>query len=177
MAWFHTRAGDDEVVEMFRWQTALLVLVLGAGAAGSAQAQKKTYYYRPVTRDTYNHRSSTATVWRDDDGDGVNDVREVPVRKRYTYSPVYRDRHLYAPYRYQPNTRYFDPPGHQAGKWWAVGNRLPSTYYGPTYVVDYRRYRLPPPPSGCRWVRVENDVYLVHSASGLIRDALYQLFY
>jgi Ni/Co efflux regulator RcnB len=36
---------------------------------------------------------------------------------------------------------------------------------------------LPEPPQGFRWVRVENDVYLVNSASGVIRDALYQMFY
>lgn len=163
---------------MVRWQSAVLVLVLGAGAAASVQAQKRTYYYRPVTRDTYTHQSSTANVWRDEDGDGVNDVyQRVPERKRYTYSPVHRDRHLYSPYRYQPNNRYPQPSGHRTGIWWTVGSRLPSAYYGPNYVVDYRRYRLPPPPSGFRWVRVENDVYLVHSASGLVRDALYQLFY
>jgi Ni/Co efflux regulator RcnB len=173
----HYRAGDDEVVEMFRWKTTVLVLVLGACAAGSVCAQKKTYYYRPITRATYTHQSSTRNVWRDEDGDGINDVRQVPERKRYTYSPVHRDRHLYSPYRYQPNTRYPDPPGHRTGVWWNVGTRLPSAYYGPNYTVDFRRYRLPPPPEGCRWVRVENDVYLVHSASGLIRDALYQLFY
>jgi Ni/Co efflux regulator RcnB len=166
---------------MVRWQSAVLVLVLGACAAGSVQAQgatKKSYYYRPVTRDTYHHQSSTANVWRDEDGDGINDTdRRVPERKRYTYTPVHRDRHLYSPYRYQPNNRYPGPPGHRTGIWWNPGNRLPSVYYGPNYVVDFRRYRLPPPCNGCRWVRVENDVYLVHSASGLIRDALYQLFY
>jgi Ni/Co efflux regulator RcnB len=163
---------------MVRWQSAVLVLVLGAGATLPALAQHKSYYYRPVTKDRFQHQSSTASVWRDDDGDGVNDnVRRVPERKRYTYTPVYRDRHLYSPYRYQPNDRYSRPDGHRSGVWWSVGNRLPAAYYAPGYVVDYRRYRLPAPPAGFRWVRVENDVYLVHSASGLIRDALYQLFY
>ena len=162
---------------MFRWQTAIVVLVPGAGAAQCAQAQKKTYYYRPVTRENYTHQSSTANVWRDEDGDGINDLRQVPERKRYTYTPVYRDRHLYSPYRYQPNTRYPQPEGHRTGVWWSVGNRLPAVYYAPGYSVDYRRYKLPMPPEGFRWIRVENDVYLVHSSSGLIRDALYQLFY
>ena len=44
-------------------------------------------------------------------------------------------------------------------------------------MIDHARYRLPIPPVGYRWVRVENDAYLVQSASGQIRDALYQLFY
>jgi Ni/Co efflux regulator RcnB len=160
------------------------MLALGAIFALPASAQhaqtytKKKYYYHPVTKSTYGHQSSTGNVWRDDNGDGINDnVDRVPERKRYTYSPVYRDRHLYSPYRYQPNTRYPQPEGHRTGVWWSVGNRLPSVYYAPGYSVDFRRYKLPMPPEGFRWIRVENDVYLVHSSSGLIRDALYQLFY
>lgn len=156
--------------------TVSLACLLVFAIAMPAAAQRKTYYYRPVTKDSFQHSSSTA-AWRDEDGDGVNDARRVPERKRYTYSPVYRDRHLYSPYRYQPNVRYPQPQGHQRGSWWGVGTRLPSAYYAPEYVVDYQRYKLPPPAQGFRWVRVENDVYLVHSSSGLIRDALYQLFY
>jgi Ni/Co efflux regulator RcnB len=156
------------------WFSCVLVLALAA----PAHAQKKTYYYHPVTKDSFQH-SSTAEAWRDEDGDGVNDAtqRRVPERTRYTYTPVYRDRHLYSPYRYQPTVRYPEPPGHRSGSWWGVGSRLPSVYYAPKYVIDYRRYRLPPPLDGQRWIRVENDVYLVNSASGQIRDALYQLFY
>jgi Ni/Co efflux regulator RcnB len=153
------------------------LLALAVLLPAAASAQKKTYYYHPVTRESIRHSSQEA--WRDEDGDGVNDAgqRNVPHRTRYTYSPVYRDRHLYSPYRYQPSVRYPQPPGHQSGSWWGVGNRLPAAYYAPKYVVDYRRYRLPPPSDGLRWVRVENDVYLVNSASGQIRDAVYQLFY
>ena len=166
------------MVDSLKWRSVVLVLVLGAGMALPALAQHKSYYYRPVTKESFQHSSSTNNVWRDEDGDGINDnVRRVPERKRYTYSPVYRDRHLYSPYRYQANNRYPRPDGHRNGAWWSVGTRLPATYYAPGNAVDYRRYRLPTPPSGFRWVRVENDVYLVHSSSGVIRDALYQLFY
>ena len=161
-----------------RLAAVLVVVALGAGLATPAFAQKKKYYYRPVTKDTYTHSSSTSNVFVDENLDGINDAdQHLSVRKKYTYTPVYRDRHLYSPYRYQPNVRYPEPEGHHPGVWWSVGNRLPAAYYAPGYAVDYRRYRLPPPPEGFRWVRVENDVYLVHSASGLIRDALYQLFY
>ena len=155
-----------------------LLCLLAVAVATPAAAQKKTYYYHPVTKESFTH-SSTGEVWRDEDGDGVNDAHQsrVPSKTRYTYTPVYRDRHLYSPYRYQPNTRYPKPPGHQSGKWWNVGNRLPAEYYAPTYVIDHARYRLPIPPPGYRWVRVEKDAYLVQSASGQIRDALYQLFY
>ena len=154
----------------------LAALAIALPAQAFAQ-QKKNYYYHPVTKDSYTHSSNEP--FRDEDGDGVNDAtqRNVPQRTRYTYTPNYRDRHLYSPYRYQPATRYPQPPGHQRGSWWGVGTRLPAAYYSPQYIVDYHRYRLPPPATGQRWVRVENDVYLVNSASGQIRDALYQLFY
>jgi Ni/Co efflux regulator RcnB len=163
---------------MARWLAMTLMCVLAAVAALPAHAQHKTYTYRAVTRDTWPH-SSTNTVRNPDEDEFPDDPdtdRNVE-RKRYTYTPVHRDRHRYSPYRYQPNMRYPSPQGHHSGVWWNVGNRLPAVYYGPMYVVDYQRYRLPIPPAGFRWVRVENDVYLVHSASGLIRDALYQLFY
>ena len=159
---------------MKRCLAVSIVLMCAATAAWPALAQHKSYYYRPVTRDNFTHSSSTANVFRDEDEDGIDDRKQ---RKRYTYTPVHRDRHRYSPYRYQPNVRYPRPSGHQSGIWWGVGNRLPSVYYAPMYVVDHQRYRLPVPPAGFRWVRVENDVYLVQSASGLIRDAIYQLFY
>ena len=156
---------------------AVPLLCLAALAfAAPAAAQKKNYYYQPVTKDSFKH-SSTAEVFRDEDGDGVNDAVQPPRKTRYGYTPVYRDRHLYSPYRYQPNTRYPKPVGHRSGAWWGVGNRLPAAYYAPSYVVDHRRYRLPEPQPGFRWVRVENDVYLVNGSSGQIRDVLYQLFY
>ena len=151
--------------------------LLALAFAAPAFAQKKSYYYQPVTKESV--QRSSAEPWRDENGDGVNDAaqRIVPQRTRYGYTPVYRDRHLYSPFRYQPSVRYPQPPGHHSGSWWGVGSRLPAVYYAPTYVVDHQRSRLPPPAPGQRWIRVENDVYLVNSASGQIRDALYQLFY
>ena len=59
-----------------------------------------------------------------------------------------------------------------------MGYYLPSSYYyNSGYYVDYGYYRLPPPPRGYRWIRVDNDVLLVAISSGLIRDILYGLFY
>jgi len=154
----------------------LLGLCALAIASPALAQQKKTYYYHQVTKDTYRH-SSTSEVWRDDDNDGVNDIEQSRTKRSYYYTPHYRDRHLYSPYRYQPNTRYNQPAGHASGSWWGVGARLPAVYYGPNYAVDYHRYKLPEPKQGDRWVRVEKDVYLVNSSSGQIRDALYELFY
>jgi Ni/Co efflux regulator RcnB len=154
------------------WCLLACAFVAPAHAQG---AHKKTYYYHPVTKETITR--SSQEPFRDENGDGVNDASQSRTKTRYTYTPNYRDRHLYSPYRYQSKTRYPEPAGHRSGSWWGVGNRLPAVYYGPSYLVDHHRYRLPEPPQGFRWVRVENDVYLVNSASGVIRDALYQMFY
>ena len=55
--------------------------------------------------------------------------------------------------------------GHQR---WRRGYR----YSGPTYVVrDYGHYRLRQPPRGYRWVRANNNDYLlVAIATGIILD-------
>jgi len=54
------------------------------------------------------------------------------------------------------------------------GQRLPAFYRQQRYYVqDYRYYNLAPPPYGYRWVRVENDRYLLTSiATGLISQIL-----
>lgn len=77
---------------------------------------------------------------------------------------MYRAPHYVRPYGYHPYR-------------WAAGHHLPRPYYGSSYYVDYRPYRLAPPPYGHHWVRVDNDVFLVALASGLIADAVYGIFH
>lgn len=71
---------------------------------------------------------------------------------------------------------YVHPPGYRPYRW-VSGHYLPRPYYAPVYYVDYRPYRLPPPPHGHHWVRVDRDVLLVALATGLIVDTVYDLFY
>lgn len=54
------------------------------------------------------------------------------------------------------------------------GQRLPAQYMQQRYYVqDYRAYRLAPPPSGYRWVRPDNNRYLlIQTATGLISQML-----
>ena len=78
--------------------------------------------------------------------------------------------------RWRAPVRYVQPRGYYSYRW-RVGHRLPSGYYGRPYYVDYRSYNLAPPPYGHRWVRVDNDVFLVAIASGLISHAIHDLFY
>ena len=146
-----------------------VVLLVATGWASLVQAQHMSYYYyKPATREP---------TPRGEQVDKDRNTYTPNQRKQYSYTPIRREAHRYAPYRYRAAVRYASPAGHTAGIWWGVGNRLPASYLASVYAIDFRRYRLPPPPAGYRWVRVENDVYLVATGSGYIRDALYQLFY
>ena len=65
------------------------------------------------------------------------------------------------------------PPG-QAKKIWGRGERLPVVYVTErVYLIpDHRVYRLPPPPSGHRWVHVDGTAYLAEGRSGLIVNVI-----
>lgn len=82
-----------------------------------------------------------------------------------------------------------EPPGHGAKtegrhdngrhlgwqkKAWKRGDRIVLVDVEPRYYVDdYRVYRLSPPPRGYRWIRPEDDRYLlVEVATGLVAQAL-----
>jgi Ni/Co efflux regulator RcnB len=71
--------------------------------------------------------------------------------------------------------RYQPPRGYQARQW-RHGEKLPPTYRSRAYVVDYRTYRLAPPPRGYQYVRVGNDVALTAISTGVIASVIQQLF-
>jgi len=51
----------------------------------------------------------------------------------------------------------------------AVGHRFEPAYYGSRYQVnDYRRYNLPAPTRGARWVRYGNDMVMVNVNNGRV---------
>jgi Ni/Co efflux regulator RcnB len=72
--------------------------------------------------------------------------------------------------------RYAPPRGYQA-RHWQRGHTLPPSYRSTGYVIDYRHYRLPPPPRGYHYVRVDDHAVLAAIASGLIADVLFGMFY
>lgn len=78
--------------------------------------------------------------------------------------------------RYRAPSYYSRPYGYYSRSW-QVGYTLPRSYYGSSYYVDYRPYGLAPPPYGYRWIRVDNDVFLVAIASGLIADIVSDFYY
>ena len=71
--------------------------------------------------------------------------------------------------------RYMAPSGYSYSRY-SYGSRLPRSYWGNSYYVDYQPYGLAPPPSGYRWNRVGNDVYLINTRDGLIAEVIYSLF-
>jgi hypothetical protein len=82
--------------------------------------------------------------------------------------------------RWRAPYRYVYPSGYYARRW-SIGLVLPtvfySGYYANRYYIDWQDYGLEPPPWGCEWVRVDNDLLLIEVRSGRIVDALYGFFY
>ena len=59
---------------------------------------------------------------------------------------------------------------------WAMGERLPASYYGETYWVEPARYGLAPVGRGERWVRVDRDVVRI-APDGTVREVRRGWFY
>lgn len=136
---------------------------------------------REDRRDWRADRRDDRRDWREDRRDDRRDWRDDRRDHRRDHYVRYDDRrwngyHWHPQHRYRAPVRYVYPRGYTQYSW-RVGHRLPRHYYEPHYYVDYRAYRLPPPPYGYHWVRVDRDVVLVALASGLIRDVFYGLYY
>lgn len=71
--------------------------------------------------------------------------------------------------------KFHHPRGYEARRWHR-GDRLPAAYRGNAYRVDYRHYRLAPPPRGYESRRVGDDVVLTAIATGVITSVLIGLF-
>jgi Ni/Co efflux regulator RcnB len=56
--------------------------------------------------------------------------------------------------------------------YWDRGYHLSPIERRRVTTIDYRRYRLPPPMQGYRWVRVENRFLLVGINDGLVADVI-----
>jgi Ni/Co efflux regulator RcnB len=168
------------------------VLLLAVSLAAPAAAQHARYTHKQQlhnsaasnknddsaddqddTGDSDDASDATTARDREDYAEGYRDSE----RRRYIYRPVKRRvDHRYSPYRYRATMRYDYPHGYSGGSW-DVGGNLPEGYYSPSSYVDYRYYRLSPPPEGYQWVRIDKDVYLVSEGTGFIREVLYELFY
>jgi len=71
---------------------------------------------------------------------------------------------------------YKRPQGYQY-RHWNRGDRLPPAYRADRYrITNYNAYRLPPPPRGYYYTRVDNDVVLTAAATGVIASVIVGLF-
>ena len=86
------------------------------------------------------------------------------------------DNRYYAKKRFRNTITYVAPRGYRPARY-TIGNRLPAGYYDQNYYVNYNNYQLSAPPQGYKWVRVGNDVYMVQTRDGMVRDIIYSLFY
>ena len=160
---------------MKRMLTALIALSALTGTVAFADSGR--HEPRHGERD-WNHR------------DGRNDRRDHDRRDRDRRGYDHRDfdrhhfdrrhgrdyRHYHPRPRYHSD-RYYRPRGYTYRSW-RRGDRLPSAYYAPRYVVhDYHHYRLNQPPRGYHWVRVDNDVVLAAIAGGIVAEVVTGLFY
>lgn len=133
--------------------------------------------YREDRRDS--HRWNTWNDWYRHDyrQDHRYDYRYGNHRDDWHRSDWRRSwRHGWAGTRYRSPYRYYYPSGFSYRSW-RIGYELPLAFLIADYFLDYRPYGLAPPPYGCRWLRVGDDVMLVDMRSGVIVDILYNFYY
>jgi Ni/Co efflux regulator RcnB len=113
--------------------------------------------------------------WRDDRRDDRRDYRN----DRRDYRSDRWDSRRYNGYYYQnrfyrgaPPAAYYGRPGFSYGyQAWSRGQYIPRGY--PVRVVEYRNYRLAPPPRGYHYVRDDRgDILLAAIATGLIASVI-----
>jgi Ni/Co efflux regulator RcnB len=154
---------------MNKTMLALATALVFAGSATTASAHRHHRHHRmhhaaQVVKEDVDRAVDRVTT---DDNDEHWDTTHFRMTQPHVYTTV-------TPYS---GPAYVAPTGYHYTRY-VAGSSLPAGYYGDTYyVTDYQTYNLPPPPEGYRWNRVGNDVYLVETTSGRIRDAVYDLFH
>lgn len=149
-------------------KTTVTAVLLATLMAGSAMAGTAAPWGQ---RDGDNPQRESRHYGDRDDRRGFRDPR--PGQR---YDGWRNDRRSYWTQRYHAG-RYVPPRGYYERRW-VRGDRLPRAYFGRPYVVySYRTYHLYDPPRGYRWVRVRNDVLLTAITTGIVLDAVYNLYY
>lgn len=107
-------------------------------------------------------------------GDRHHDQRHDDRRDSHYDSRYERSRERAYHDRYQAERRDYRHDRRDYRRW-ARGQYIPRSYVAAPYYVNYRTYRLAPPPRGYAWVRPYRDdgtYYMVQLATGLIAQAL-----
>lgn len=157
---------------------AAALTLVGPLAATPAYAQDRydRQEWRDDRRDFRDERRDDRRDWRDDRRDDRRDWRDDRRSDRYDrrwdnrrYNGYYMNNRFY---RGAPPVAYWDRPGFRPGyRAWVRGDRLPPGYR--YTVVDYRPYRLAPPPRGYHYVRDDRgDVLLAAIATGIIASVI-----
>jgi Ni/Co efflux regulator RcnB len=141
-------------MKKFLTAAVALSIVASAGVASAQPGPQRPDQHQQQGHDDRDRHDND----RHDQRPGDNSSYERHATKRYK-----------APSRYQP------PRGYQARQWHR-GDKLPASYRGKAYAVDYRHYGLGAPPRGYQYVRVNNDVVLTAIATGVVASVVYQLF-
>ena len=116
------------------------------------------------------HRDHADRDWRHDRSEWRDERRDARWDAERHDGYWYGGRWFYGP----PPSAYYGRPGFVLGyRGWERGARLPRYYFDRRYYVDWRAYRLRPPPRGYYWVRDERgDFLLAAIATGLIADLI-----
>ena len=134
---------------MKKFLTAAMALTIAA-SAGAAVAQPHRDHHRAKAEQRYDR-----------------DVRKA--ERKYDRNVRKAERHYRA-------AAYHRPPGY-AYRHWNRGDRLPPSYRADRYRIhNYSAYRLPPPPRGYYYTRVDNDVVLTAAATGIIASVIVGMF-
>lgn len=153
---------------------ATFVAPLATPITASAQEWRHNgdRYDRDRDHDGRGDRDGNRRYRCDRDRDGDCDRRDRRVSERW-------DRGRHNGYSYQGRWYYGPPPQAYYGSYepgyrsWRRGDRLPSYYRNYYSGVDYRAYRLRPPPRGYRWVRDDRGEFLlIGIATGVILSAI-----
>ena len=138
--------------------------IMAAAAEASAQPRDR-YERRDDRRDNRADRRDDRYERRDDRRDNRYERRRDRAETRWERR---------AERRYSAG-RYSAPRGY-VYRDWRRGQYLPPAYRARGYYVDYRSYRLPPPPRGYAYYRYGDDVILTAIATGLIASVVFDLF-
>jgi Ni/Co efflux regulator RcnB len=146
---------------------AAALTLVGPLASTAAYADQPNGYNRDNDRD--NDRDNNGRHRRDNDRRRDNDNRRDWDRSRDN-GYMYNGRWNYGPPPAYIASRPGFAPGYHA---WRRGDRLPVYYRTQYRDIDYRVYRLRPPPRGYHYVRDDRgEILLVGIATGLILSAI-----
>ncbi len=136
----------------------------------------------------HGRRNDEHRDWRRDDRDGRHDEHRRGDWRGFNWllggnywnygdRDYRRDNYYYYSRPYYPSRDYRVPRGYYNSHRWRRGERLPEAYYDDRYWIhDYWSYNLHDPDYGCGWVRFERDAVLIELATGLVLDAVYDLY-